>query len=353
MVDYHIIGQGLAGSVLALQLLEEGKSIVVSADKTLSASSWTAAGLFNPLIFKKLSKTWLSDLVFPKAQEFYSVQEKKLNSTFWHPMPMLRVFGSQTEKNEWERLRNDPEFAEYIGNDEAPEKMQRFNRGFGTGWVKNCGYLDTTVFLESVHQLLIQKNILQTHTCDPTCLTATQNGWKLNGIESKKIIFCEGWLAVNNPLFSWLPFVPAKGDVIGFHSKELKLDHLLNGGCFVLPLGNDEYRVGATFYWEELNDIPTEKGKQELLKKASELLEIQMEAKIQMAGVRPATADRRPFLGEHPEKKGVYIFNGLGTRGVVLSPWLGSALIDHLEKGQPLHPEINIQRHIKRFSQKI
>lgn len=352
MVDFHIIGQGLAGSVLALQLLERGYSLHLSDDPSRSSSSRAAAGLFNPIVFKKLSKSWMADQLFPLAEQFYAQQEKKLNGAFWHPMEMLRVIGSEQEKKDWEKIRKDPAFRDYIASDQSPESAQRFDRGFGSEWVKHCGYLDTVLFLEKTRALLCEKKFYSDQTIDYSIIHKQDDHWQIGNIRSKHVVFCEGWKAMENPYFNWLPFYPVKGDVLTFQSEEVGVKHLLNGGCFVLPVGESRYRIGSTFYWDDINDLPTEKGKKEILNKAKQLLNIDVYPDEHLAGVRPSTGDRRPFAGEHPDYKGLFILNGFGTKGVILAPWMAEHLIRFIAEKKELHPEVNITRHLKRYKNK-
>ncbi|MFN3341881.1 MAG: NAD(P)/FAD-dependent oxidoreductase [Flavobacteriales bacterium] len=348
MVDVHIIGQGLAGSVAALELLRNGQTIHVSNDPSLSHCSRTAAGLFNPLNFKTLSRTWNADVVFPVATKFYKDCEHQLKTSFWHPLPMLRIIGSEGEQKEWKMSLSGNEFAPFLNHDPVPEEMHTYNRGFGLGLVDHCGYLDTNTFLEAVTAMLIDKNIYSEYNCkqEPE---KTNQGWNINGIESRHILYCEGWKAMENPLFNWLPFFPVKGDVILIEDDHLKLGHLINAGCFILPIGSNSYRIGSTYYRGEKDDVPTQKGRKELQQKAEKVLNRPINISKQWAGVRPSTGDRRPFIGEHPSKKGIWIFNGLGSRGVILSPWVARQLSSSIIFGTPIPQETDIVRHLKRF----
>jgi glycine/D-amino acid oxidase-like deaminating enzyme len=67
----------------------------------------------------------------------------------------------------------------------------------------------------------------------------------------------------------------------------------------------------------------------------------------QKAGVRPTVLDRRPLMGEHPAYQGVYIFNGLGTKGYMMAPTLASELADFMLEQKPLDPETDIRRFIQ------
>jgi glycine/D-amino acid oxidase-like deaminating enzyme len=112
----------------------------------------------------------------------------------------------------------------------------------------------------------------------------------------------------------------------------------------VIPLGDNQYRLGATYTWDELDNIPTETGRNNLTEKYQKLMKPSMEILSHQAGVRPATKDRRPFIGMHPEFENIGIFNGLGSKGVSLAPYFAKQFVDFLVYQKELHPEVNINR---------
>ena len=77
-VDFIVVGQGLAGSVLALKLIENGYSIKVIDKPELSSCSKVAAGIWNPVVFKRITKSWMIDELMPEMLNFYRQSEKIL-----------------------------------------------------------------------------------------------------------------------------------------------------------------------------------------------------------------------------------------------------------------------------------
>ena len=69
--DFLIVGQGIAGTVLTHTLLEQGKRILVIDEGNPSSCSKVAAGLYNPIVFKRLTKSWMIDELSPVAENFY------------------------------------------------------------------------------------------------------------------------------------------------------------------------------------------------------------------------------------------------------------------------------------------
>ena len=117
---------------------------------------------------------------------------------------------------------------------------------------------------------------------------------------------------------------------------------------FNLPIGNDLYKVGATYDWKDKTNNPTAEGKKELVDKLKELISCDFEIVEHFAGVRPTVKDRRPLVGTHPIHPQLHVLNGLGTRGVMLGPYLANQLFQHIDNGAPLENEINIERCYKK-----
>jgi glycine/D-amino acid oxidase-like deaminating enzyme len=160
-------------------------------------------------------------------------------------------------------------------------------------------------------------------------------------------LFSEGFYGSENPLFSWLPWNPAKGEILTIKilSEISWGEEIVNAGIFIVPIGNQTYRVGATYAWHEFSFLPTEKARIDLIAKLDKLLKVSYQIIGQEAGVRPATKLRRPFVGLHPEQKRFAIFNGLGSKGVSLAPYFAQQLVDFLENNQEINPEANIEQY--------
>jgi len=80
--DILIVGQGLAGSLLALELEKREKNVMILDNNPIVSSSKVAAGLYNPITGRKMAKTWLADELFPNLSKYYQDLEKKRNTRF-------------------------------------------------------------------------------------------------------------------------------------------------------------------------------------------------------------------------------------------------------------------------------
>jgi glycine/D-amino acid oxidase-like deaminating enzyme len=161
-------------------------------------------------------------------------------------------------------------------------------------------------------------------------------------------VFSEGFGLKENPYFNHLPLEEVKGETITIHAPELDIDFLLKSTLFVMPIGNHHYKVGATFNHADKTSIPSLGGRKELVEKLKKVIVVPYTIIAQAAGIRPAVKDRRPMVGVHLKFEKLVVLNGLGTRGVMISPTIAKNLFYHLEAGQPLDPEIDIKRFDKK-----
>ena len=346
-VDYIIVGQGLAGSILALTLIDRGLSVIVIDDGNLVTASKVAAGLYNPIVFKRLVKSWLADDLLPYMDSFYPNMERLFSERFYFPKRILKPFAEEQEKVLWLKKIDEP-VGKYLNEKIYYNDLDGIvYNPLGICEVMHAGNLDTISFLNSTRKYFREKGIISEEKFDHDQLQINEDSVSYKGITAKKIIFCEGHKATENPFFGWLPFKLTKGETIIVRlAKGHKIpdDIVLNKGVFILPLGNDTYKVGATYEWNDLTENISEKGRMELTEKLEKVLKVPFEIIGQEAGIRPTVNDRRPLIGLHLEMKVLGVFNGMGTKGVMLAPFFAGQFVDHLEKSTPLDKEVDIAR---------
>lgn len=343
-VDYIIVGQGLAGSVLAQTLLQKNQTVLVVDDEQVDTSSRIAAGLCNPIVFKRLTKSWMVDELMPIAKQFYQDQEQLLNDKFYFDIPIYKLFVTEEERDFWQQKRNEPELYEWVNHQtEFPFNQEQIDYPFGASKTLQSGFLQTAKWLETYKQFLISNNSFLATKFDYNDISFNQAGVEWNGYQAKKIIFCEGHQTTQNPYFNWLPFKLTKGEVLTVSFKNLSLSSAINKDVFVLPY-NKHYKLGATYDWDNLTTETTEKAKNELLKKAKAFIKDEIVVENQKAGIRPTVLDRRPLLGIHPKHSALAVFNGLGTKGVMIAPYFATVLTNLLMNGVQLSKEIDIKR---------
>ncbi|MDH3708335.1 MAG: FAD-dependent oxidoreductase, partial [Cyclobacteriaceae bacterium] len=271
--------------------------------------------------------------------------ETALGAKLLYPLPMLRPLVSVKEQNLWGTKIHDPAFNTYIESiftsGEMPEDVRS---EFGGLMLKRCGYVDTTMLIKATANMLDNKTSLVKERFEIKELLIEGDSVSYRGRTARKIIFCEGPNLSHNQYFNWLPLRPVKGETLLVELSR-PLPYILNRGVFVLPVFENTAVVGATFEHRELNWNSSDKGRDELEHKLRTLTSIPYKVVAQKAGIRPATQDRRPFIGIHPRYEPLGVFNGLGTKGVSLAPYFAHEFSEFLELGTPLTNEVTISRY--------
>ena len=348
MIDYLIVGSGLAGISFAETAMQNQKSFLI-IDNHSQSSSLIAGGLYNPVILKRFSEVWQAEQQLEILNQFYQKLESKLNIKVDFKIPILRKFFSVEEQNNWFAASDNKMLTPFLSLDLVKTKYAGINSPFDYGEVLQTGYVDTKLLLDVYKKYLLENKLLIQETLDYQSIQFNDDFIEYKQIKAKQIIFAEGFGLHANPYFNYLPLDGTKGELFIIKAPELNLDVIINTSVFILPLGNDLFKVGATYNWQDKTNIPTEDGKKELLDRIHEILDCEFEIIDHFAGVRPTVRDRKPLIGTHPKFPQLHILNGLGTRGVMLGPSMAIELFNSIEHQKPLDKAIDIKRYEKKI----
>ncbi len=321
---YLIVGQGIAGTILAHHFLAANIPFQIWDSPQHFKSSFAAGGIFNPVTGRKLEKTWLAEELFSYLFTFYQGLEKKLSATFFYPMPLFRPFANEEMKSWLTDRREQIEHHFLRWSDEGV-------------WVNQAGWVDVATLLIRSKEYFNDKGLYFARAFDSSLAH-----------DFEAIIHCDGFHASQNSPWSVLPFLPAKGELIRFTSKEPSKDFILNKNGFVLPLNHGEFKVGATYRWDEFSQDVTDSSRDELIGKLASMGVSEYTLLETYVGVRPATQDRRPFIGILPNNRG--IFNGFGSKGVSLTPYFAAAFVQEIRGEKEVPAEVSIRRYAHLFS---
>lgn len=349
-VDYLIIGHGIAGATLAQELLRRGRSVLVLDTPQPDSASNVAAGLMNPVAGKRYALAWRAEELMPAAVEFYRTLEARFAQQFFFEAPILKLFSSVGEQNTVLARSADHPWGRFVDEaDAALPAVPGLKQEFGGLRIQHGGHVLVREVLAALAAEGIAASWLQHETFAWEQLVADPDGGSglryANRVHARHVVCCEGAAAVQNPYFHWLPLTPNQGEVLNVECPGLSNEFVLNKGAYVVPLGNGQFRVGATYRWPPFAAGITDDARQELSQRLEAMTDQPFRITEQRAGVRPAVRDRKPLLGTHPAHSGVHIFNGFGSKGVMMAPRLATLMADWLENGTGLWPEVNIRRY--------
>ncbi|MEM9897229.1 MAG: FAD-dependent oxidoreductase, partial [Bacteroidota bacterium] len=212
---------------------------------------------------------------------------------------------------------------------------------FGGILIKHAGYVRVNELIASFRKRLLQEKRLIEEDFDFEKIIMTENEVLYKSHRASKIIFCEGPLS-KNPWFRFLKFRPVRGEIMDIECN-LPRDWIINQGVFIIP--KDGFcTVGATYDHQILEFKPQESGISILEDRLKKLYGGTYTIRSKRAGVRPATFDRKPFIGLHPNHKTLGIFNGFGSKGVSLAPYFARYFVKVLEGATTVDPEVDVQR---------
>jgi glycine/D-amino acid oxidase-like deaminating enzyme len=338
------VGGGLAGSCLALELLERGKDILLIDNQLKNSSSRVAAGLLNPIVPKGVRKTWQCDIIFPALFNYYRHWEEVLQNHFIDNYPFLNIHANIGEALEWEKRMNDPEMSAWLSRSEEHNQQQPMAES--ATWVNHCGRLDVSAFLQSVQRHLINKNQYVIEEFIHSKCEKTAGGWQYGNEVFESVVCCEGIGLLENPWFEGLFMDPTGGDILKVHIPNIgDKPMIIKQKQWIVPTQErDIYLIGSNFHKNNRSTEPEEKDAIYLMERATQITKQPVTLLEHRRGIRPTVQQRRPYLGEHRTEKRLFIFNGLGAKGSSLCSWLAPMMADHIVFGRPLHAEVDIQR---------
>jgi len=347
-VDYIIVGLGLAGIAFCEECERNGKSFLV-IDKGTEGASRVAAGLYNPVILKRYSLPWKAIEQFDLAIPYFRNLELKLGATFMQEMPVRKVFYAVEDQNNWFTASDKPGLDRFIKTAIVKEEQEYIHAPFHYGEVLETGRVAITKLQSHYESYLEGKSAFAKAVFDYDLLQLEASSVIYGDYRASRIVFAEGYGVKKNPYFGKLPLVGNKGEYIIIKSAQLQLSAAIKSSFFIVPLGDDLYKVGATYNWNDKDWQTTTEAREELLEKLDSIIKVAYEVVGQEAGVRPTTGDRRPLLGIHPQYNQLAILNGLGTRGTMAGPLLAQYLYNFLEHDEPLPIEMDVMRFPKKF----
>ncbi|HVU57124.1 MAG TPA: FAD-binding oxidoreductase [Puia sp.] len=367
MTDVLVIGQGICGTFLTWWLEQKGLSFVVIDEERPAAASRAAAGLINPVTGRRIVKTWMIDELLSFAEDAYAAIGGELQISCLKPARIIDFFPTAQMRLAFlKRLEEDPQYLELPTDEQTWSGQFRYDLGYGM--ITHCYLADLPDLLPTHRRRLLQQNVLLPAAFNARALTIHKDHVQYEDITARYIVFCDGIESFHSPYFSRLPFAPNKGEALileipDWHANPAPgftpaiapgfppgLIPVFKKGMTLAPWKDGLFWVGSSYEWSFTNPDPTETFRQRTEALLRDWLKPSFRILDHIASVRPATIERRPFVGFHPLHPAVGILNGMGTKGCSLAPYFAYQLVEHIVNGKPIRPDADVRRFTKILS---
>jgi glycine/D-amino acid oxidase-like deaminating enzyme len=325
----RIVGQGLAGSLLAWRALKEGCTVELFDSGHARSASRVGAGIINPVTGQRLVKSWRVDEFLPRALATYRELEHELRLPLLQSFRVRRLFRSEAERRTACEKFDRGDLRPFVSSIDA-----------GGAWIEPAYRVDTARLIETLRQRWLRQGLLH-ETTFPDGDFSPQNASSAPGTLT---VWCRGAGELASPRFRFAPLSPARGEIISLETTALDPATILNAGFWLVPTSATRARLGATFEPGVSSGQITPEARQILEAAARVLLSRPFEITAQETGLRVTVSDKHPVIGRHPSAPQHGIFNGLGSKGALLAPFLAGQWCAHFLHAAPLDPAVDVSR---------
>ena len=341
-----IIGQGLAGTAMAWHLWERGVPFLIVDRGEPVTCSKVAAGLITPVTGMRLKLSWRFDTFYPEALRFYRRIGQRLGARFFFPRGYVRLLKDDQEQEKWDKRLRDPELRSYV-HPKAPKLDPHVvslpHAGFQQ---RHAAWLDTASYLEASRAFFATHNSYQQGEIQPADVHDDENSVTWNGQTFSHVVWAQGWQAAQHPLFHWVPFQSALGTILTAKADLNGERRILNRGCWLIPRSDGTLRAGSTYEWQFTDEhTPSPEMLAKLESNLRALIAGPVDILASQSAVRPIIKGKQALIGTHPAHPRIALFNGLGSKGSLRSPWLARHLVEHLLDGSTLDTEFDLQQN--------
>jgi glycine/D-amino acid oxidase-like deaminating enzyme len=338
-VDVLVVGQGICGTFLSRELDRAGLSYIVIDEERPDSASRAAAGLINPVTGRRFVKTWMIDELLPFLREAY-------DESLLRPVQVVDFFPTAQMRLAFvKRCEEGGEYVRLAQTQEEHEWDALFRYGLGYGVIEPCYLVDMRALLAGARGELNGRGVLRGECFEPAELAVRDSGVQYQDIEARWVIFCDGVAGAREGFFSRLPFAPNKGEALIIEAPELGVgEFVFKRGISLAPWSQGLFWAGSSYEWSFDDPGPTSAFREKTEAILKDWLRVPFRTVEHVASLRPATLERRPFVGLHPVHPVVGILNGMGTKGCSLAPWFARELARLLAKGEAVLGQADVQR---------
>ena len=320
-----IVGQGIAGSMMAYMLHLQQIPFIVIDPGYVNTASRIAAGMFTPITGKRKTIQPLALQQISFAVKTYRAAEELIGCSFLHAENVYQVYVSESEQNDWMAKSAQCDYSELISI--HPNPLPHIKQEIGACEITNSGWVDCGIMINGFADWLHRNGALLSVEFIYSDLKIGEDAMEYHGIKFKNIIFCEGYRAVVNPFFNE-NIIPCKGDMLTIQYDQAAMSKIIKkNSIYLVGKGNGIFKAGSTYHWNNSNNEPDEVDKAVLKMQLEAMLEKDFSVINHQSAIRPTTKNREVIVRQHPDYSGMFMLNGMGTKGVLQAPWFTERLV--------------------------
>jgi glycine/D-amino acid oxidase-like deaminating enzyme len=343
---YLLVGQGICGTWLSYYFEQSGIDYTLYDQHQSNSASRVASGVINPVTGRRIVKTWMIEALLPFVWEAYQAMGAALGSTLIHQKNIIDFFATpQMRAAFMNRLEEDDQYIQYPSDQQKWHDLFQYEFGFGE--IHPCYHIDLAQMLNLWRAQLLMKGKLIEESFQVSEGVINADGVQYQGKYYDRIIFCEGAAAFKSPYFSVLPFGLNKGEALWVSIPDMPDQHIYKKGLTLVPWSEGVFWLGSTYLWEFDQEEPSAGFRQFGQNWLQQVIKKPFTIEDHRAAVRPATLERRPFVGWLPHLPTVGILNGMGTKGCSLAPWFAHQFTESILHGTAIDPLVSVTRFEK------
>lgn len=376
-VDFIVVGAGLAGACAARRLREHGSVLVVERQGLASGGSAAAAGLVNPILGVRARPVWRIEEAVRALDDTVALVAAE---SCYDRRPTLRPARDEEQIDRFRRTAaeypqhctwlDDPGLAwlhaphgalriETGGAIEIDALVRALLRGIEVreatlvGWEElNAGVTAHLVAAEQRHTTTARKLILalgRGYTAFPDLMRL-----RLHQVKGQTIRLTRpADLPEDAPHLAGTAYVaiepPSEATTAGSRratSAPKTASSTRPGPAAKSAAGHSTVVCGSTYEHAFAGLEASQRATKSILKKVARMLPSIRDAELieARAGVRVTVPGiRLPMVGPIPDHQNVWIFTGLGAKGLLTGPLVAKELPDYLEDVERIPNEVRVR----------
>ena len=344
--DIIIAGAGIAGASCAFWLSMRRRVLLLEADRRPGGASQVAAGIVNPFAGPRGRPMWRG----LRALESLDALVSGADAANWYRRcGALRPAASAEQAASFREVAETyPRYASWHAHEDALERFPGMHTDCGVLRLHRGGIMDTPRLIGKLLLTAEQRGAvvrmdakLQSWSSSPGgAFVVTADG---ACYRASRLLLCLGSQYTSFAALRALNLHRNKGQVVHVQRPpEYTLTMPVSGQGYVVPV-QDALVVGTTYERDFDTDSPTAGATRQILRNASSMVPDLESASVlsAAAGIRVGVPGTRlPMLG--PISEHVWVFTGLGSKGLLLSALISRKLSTYLGDAARIPPKLRV-----------